>query len=51
VFSSKGDRPLQDMLGGGDLDGDEVNGELLNYLVIKHYITQTIFSILPISTL
>lgn len=25
IFSSKGDRPLQDMLGGGDLDGDEVS--------------------------
>jgi len=23
VFSAKGDRPLGDMLGGGDLDGDE----------------------------
>ena len=25
VFSSKGERPLQDMLGGGDLDGDEAS--------------------------
>ena len=23
MFSAKGDRPLPDMLGGGDLDGDE----------------------------
>ena len=25
VFSAKGERPLQDCLGGGDLDGDEVS--------------------------
>ena len=24
IFSAKGDRPLQDKLAGGDLDGDEV---------------------------
>lgn len=37
VFSSKGERPLQDMLGGGDLDGDEASlpsKSLLHYIHI-----------------